>query len=63
MPGDEVSDETELENVLWPLNEKREATGETGVEVEVELGFVAFVIELVEFAGVLLPEENLAPWI
>lgn len=34
MPGDEVSDETELENVLWPLNEKREATGETGVEVE-----------------------------
>jgi hypothetical protein len=32
MPGDELRDETELDNVLWPLNEKRDTTGETGVD-------------------------------
>ena len=31
-PGDETRDETELEKRVWPLAEKRDTAGETGVE-------------------------------
>lgn len=37
-PGNDTNDETELEKRVWPLAEKRDTAGETGVEEVVVKG-------------------------
>lgn len=33
MAGDEIDEDTELENLVWPFAEKRETAGDTGADV------------------------------